>query len=577
VFTKEELDEIKKSINIVEFIGRYVNLQKAGSSYRGLCPFHSDNDPSFYVHPQRGFFHCFGCGEKGDVISFYQKIESLSFSEAVKRLADYAGIVVEIDSTESEYDKYTSIMSRLADVYSRELKEGNSAVMEYLVDRRKISLATIDEFKLGYSPDERTFQQSLPSKCRVDEKTLVQFGILIGRGSSLRDRFSGRLLIPIDNESGRVVGFGGRIMVSEQGPKYTNSPESKYFQKNRLLFNLSRSKGAIKQLNYAVIAEGYFDVISLFEAGITNAVGLLGTALTERHLRILGNYTRNLLFFLDSDDAGQAATLRSIDIAEKIDFSTAVVVSRNHKDPADLFVSEGAKAIQEVLAAAIPGPAFRVEFFARKLDLSVPQGRKHLIEYLKPYVINFRNSGNLATVQSTIAALSQKTGYSERELELALKGGLGGQSRSEIGRGLVLKLKDHVRIYLQHPSLRSKVVKQLELIAESRDLKEILKGMKRGLELEELLDLVDEIVGRELIDLASSCIDFETAQRILEKTGEYANRKLVEEEMAEIDRKMPNVKDEGARRALLVRRIELSRLLDRKMKGGDQFGKAEKE
>jgi DNA primase len=120
-------------------------------------------------------------------------------------------------------------------------------------------------------------------------------------------------------------------------------------------------------------------------------------------------------------------------------------------------------------------------------------------------------------------------------------------------------------------------VKQLELIAESGDLKEILKGMKRGLELEELLDLVDEIVGRELIDLASSCIDFETAQRILEKTGEYANRKLVEEEMAEIDRKMPNVKDEGARRALLVRRIELSRLLDRKMKGGDQFGKAEKE
>ncbi|HAY98601.1 MAG TPA: DNA primase, partial [Mesotoga sp.] len=127
MFTKEELDEIKKSINIVEFIGRYVNLQKAGSSYRGLCPFHSDNDPSFYVHPQRGFFHCFGCGEKGDVISFYQKIESLSFSEAVKRLADHAGIVVEIDSTESEYDKYTSIMSRLADVYSRELKQGNSA------------------------------------------------------------------------------------------------------------------------------------------------------------------------------------------------------------------------------------------------------------------------------------------------------------------------------------------------------------------------------------------------------------------------------------------------------------------
>ncbi|WP_258367254.1 DNA primase, partial [Mesotoga sp. TolDC] len=320
MFTKEELDEIKKSINIVEFIGRYVNLQKAGSSYRGLCPFHSDNDPSFYVHPQRGFFHCFGCGEKGDIITFYQKIENLSFSEAVKRLADYAGIPIEVDTAESEYDRYTAILSRLAGIYNRELRENNDEILKYLEEKRKISPNTISEFQLGYSPDERTFSQSLPSKLRADEKSLLQFGVLLRRGTSFKDRFAGRLMIPIDNESGRVVGFGGRIMIAEQGPKYINSSESKYFQKNRLLFNLSRAKAAIKQLNYAVIAEGYFDVISLFEAGISNAVGLLGTALTEKHLRILGNYTRNLLFFLDSDAAGQAATLRSVDIAEKMDF-----------------------------------------------------------------------------------------------------------------------------------------------------------------------------------------------------------------------------------------------------------------
>jgi len=569
VFTKEELDEIKKSINIVEFIGRYVNLQKAGSSYRGLCPFHSDNDPSFYVHPQRGFFHCFGCGEKGDIITFYQKIENLSFSEAVKRLADYAGISIEVDMAESEYDRYTAIMSRLASIYNKELRENNDDILKYLEDKRRLSQNTISEFQLGYSPDERTFPQSLPSKLRVDEKSLLQFGVLLRRGTSFKDRFAGRLMIPIDNESGRVVGFGGRIMTAEQGPKYMNSSESKYFQKNRLLFNLSRAKAAIKQLNYAVIAEGYFDVISLFEAGVTNAVGLLGTALTEKHLRILGNYTRNLLFFLDSDAAGQAATLRSVDVAEKMDFTTAVVMMRDYKDPADLFVMEGAKAIKEVLAVAIPGAAFRVEFYSRKLDLSVPQGRKHLIEYLRPYVVSFRNSGNLATVQLTVAALSEKTGYSERELESALRGVGSRNTGKELKSGVILKLKDHIRIYLQHSALRETVVKQLELMEESRDLKELLKGMKRGLELEELLDLVEESIGRELIDLASICIDYETAQRILRTTGEYANKRLVEEEMAEIDRKLPKVMDEGAKRALLVRRIELRRLLDRKMKGGD--------
>jgi DNA primase len=569
VFTKEELDEIKKSINIVEFIGRYVNLQKAGSSYRGLCPFHSDNDPSFYVHPQRGFFHCFGCGEKGDIITFYQKIENLSFSEAVKRLADYAGIPIEVDTAESEYDRYTAILSRLAGIYYRELRENNDDILKYLEEKRKISPNTISEFQLGYSPDERTFSLSLPSKLRADEKSLLQFGVLLRRGTSFKDRFAGRLMIPIDNESGRVVGFGGRIMVAEQGPKYINSSESKYFQKNRLLFNLSRAKAAIKQLNYAVIAEGYFDVISLFEAGVSNAVGLLGTALTEKHLRILGNYTRNLLFFLDSDAAGQAATLRSVDIAEKTDFTTAVVMMRDYKDPADLFVTEGAKALKEVLAVAIPGAAFRVEFYSRKLDLSVPQGRKHLIEYLRPYVVSFRNSGNLATVQSTVAALSEKTGYSERELESALRSGSSRDAGKELRSAVILKLKDHIRIYLQHPALRETVVKQLELMEESRNLKELLKGMKRGLELEELLDLVEESIGRELIDLASICIDYETAQKILRTTGEYANKRLVEEEMAEIDRKLPNVKDVGTKRALLVRRIELRRLLDRKMKGGD--------
>lgn len=569
VFTKEELDELKKAINIVDFVGRYVNLQKSGSSYRGLCPFHSDKDPSFYVNPQRGFYHCFGCGEKGDIISFYQKIENLSFSEAVKRLADFAGITVKLDSVESEYDRYTFSLAKIAKIYHRELTDGsNNNVIEYL-EGRGVSRNTLSEFLLGYSPENRTFVSNVVSKLRLDENNVLNTGVFYRKGSSLTDRFAGRLIIPIENESGRVVGFGGRSMIAERGPKYINSPETKYFQKNRLLYNLSRAKGIIKELNYAVVVEGYFDVMALYEAGATNVVGLLGTALTERHLRVLGNYTRNLLFFLDSDSAGQSAALRSIDVAEKMDFTTAVAIARGAKDPGELFVIKGSEGIKDALSASMTGAAFRVDFFSRKLNLSLPQGRKHLIEYLRPYIKTFREDGKLPVVQSIMNSLSQKTGFSESELSELTKGGSVTFDSFERRGGVKLKLKDLLRVYIQYPSMRSRVSRQLELMEPASDLKELLKGMKRGLELEELLDWVDEKLGRELIELASDCIDTEMALKILERTEDYTNKRLVDEQIAEIDRKLTTLSDEEMKAALLIKRIELRRLLDRKKKGGD--------
>lgn len=570
VFTKEELDEIKKAINIVDFIGRYVNLQKAGSSYRGLCPFHNDNDPSFYVHPQRGFYHCFGCGEKGDLISFYQKIESISFSEAIRRLADLAGVQIKIDNGESEYDRYTSVLTRLSGLYSCELFESrNSSILEYLVNERKISESTIREFQLGYSPNNGTFGTFLASKLSVDEKTMIDMGIAYRRGGSLKDRFEGRLIVPISNESGRIVGFGGRLTSGGQGSKYINSPETRYFQKNRLLFNLSRARGVIKELDYAVIVEGYFDVMALYQAGVVNVVGLLGTALTEGHLRILGNYTKNLLFFLDSDSAGQSASLRSIDIAEKMDFSTAVAMVKGAKDPAELFALKGSQGISDALSMSIPGSIFRVEFYSRKLDLSLSQAKKHLIEYLKPYIEAFGSSGNFSAREMTLRALSEKTGFSEDELVRFTRKESRELDQLDQKTPINLRNKDILRVYLQYPILRSRAARQLELLEQRKEFRELLRGMKKGLELEELLDLVDVELGRELIELASSCIDESTALKILDSTGEYTNKRLVEEQIAEIDRRLSTLEDEEAKAALLIRRIELRRLLVKRKRGGD--------
>lgn len=569
MFTKEELDEIKKALNIVEFIGRYVNLHKAGSSFRGLCPFHNDNDPSFYVHPHRGFYHCFGCGEKGDIITFYQKIESISFSEAVKRLADIAGVSVELSASESEYDRYTSIIAKLARIYSENLAGEPNNPAELYLKKRKLSRHTFEEFLVGYSSDSRTFVNSLTSKLRTQESEMVQLGILYRKGNTLRDRFEGRLTIPIDNESGRIVGFGGRQLIQEGGPKYINSPETKYFQKSRLLYNLSRAKGVIKELNYAVIVEGYFDVMALYEAGVSNVVGLLGTALTDRHLRILGNFTKNLLFFLDSDSAGQMATLRSIDVAERLDFATAVALVRGAKDPADLFSLKGSQGVQDALTSSMPGPVFRVELLSRDLDLSIPQGKKRLIESVRPYIESFRSSGNLSTVQLTIRSLSEKTGYSEDELAPLMRNRTDAHEEARANTTVTLKMKDLLRVYLQYPSLRSRVSRQLELMEPGKEMRELLRGMKKGLELEDLLDLVNEEFGREIIELASSCIDEDLAAKIIDTTNDYTNKRLVEEQIAEIDRKLSTLEDKEAKTALLIRRMELRRLLVRKRKGGD--------
>ncbi|HOY27165.1 MAG TPA: toprim domain-containing protein, partial [Mesotoga sp.] len=297
--------------------------------------------------------------------------------------------------------------------------------------------------------------------------------------------------------------------------------------------------------------------------------GLLGTALTEGHLRILGNYTKNLLFFLDSDSAGQTASLRSIDLAERMDFSTAVAMVKGAKDPAELFVLKGSQGVNDALSMSIPGSIFRVEFYSRKLDLSLPQAKKHLIEYLKPYVESFSSSGNLSAREMTFRALSEKTGFSEDELVRFTKKESRELDRLDHRTTITLRNKDILRVYLQYPPLRSRAARQLELLEPKKEFRELLRGMKKGLELEELLDLVDGEFGRELIELASSCIDQGTALRIIDSTGEYMNRRLVEEQIAEIDRRLSTLEDEEAKAALLIRRIELRRLLDKRKRGGD--------
>ncbi|AKI98123.1 DNA primase [Kosmotoga pacifica] len=575
MFNREFVEEVKKRIDIVALVERYVALQKSGNYMRGLCPFHSDSDPSFYVSPTKGYFHCFGCGESGDAISFIQKIENLSFVEAVVKAAEFAGVSIPSDfKMSTAYDIYTETLSKVARAYHQELlNKRNETVLKYLVQQRKITMETIDMFQIGFSPEDRTFLRKLQSKYGISKDDLIRAGVALKKSNELIDRFAGRIIIPIFNDAGRIIALGGRIIGSSTGAKYINSPETRFFKKKEILFNLDKAKKAIKTLDYVVIAEGYFDVIALFEAGIENVVGVLGTALTEKHLMIIKNYTTNILLFYDSDEAGQNAALRSLELAEKMGFSIAVARYIDTKDPSDLFVARGSEVVKEVLKNSLPAPAFRVKYFAKRIDVSSGPGKGKLINLLKPTAIKYKSAGDSASYSMLMRALSEITGYSESDLM-----GYFGRSNSEIEKISVEKKmltpleRELMRVYFSHPRLRKRVVRALEL-SDVHNLKKLVPLLKRSLELEDLLKSLSRELGEELIELSENMIESEVAEKIIQDVETRVGASLIMEQIKEIDRKIKRVTDRETKNSLLIRRLELSRLLRKTREGGDNHGR----
>jgi len=575
VFNREFVEEVKKKIDIVALIERYVALQKSGNYMRGLCPFHSDSDPSFYVSPSKGYFHCFGCGESGDAISFIQKIENLSFTEAVVKAAEFAGVPIPEDfKMSTAYDAYTATLSKVAKAYHQVLfEEEGQKILDYLLSKRKLTLETIKKFQIGFSPESRTFIRKIQSKQGVSKDELIKAGVALSRNGEIIDRFAGRIMIPIFNETGRIIALGGRATGSTSGAKYINSPETRYFKKKEVLFNLNYAKKAIKSLDYVVVAEGYFDVMALFEAGVENVVGVLGTALTERHLMAVKNFTSNILLFYDSDDAGLKASIRSIELAEKLGFSIAVARYSDAKDPSDLFCSKGSKAIREILANAVPAPVFRVDFAERSIDISTGQGKKKLVNLLKTSAIKYKNIGDSASYDMLLRALSERTGFPEENLKGYFKGESKGNIEQDIEKTKLTPLeRELMRVYFSRPDLRKRIVRALEL-SEVGSTKKLIPMLKKSLEIEELLKTAPRELGEELLQLSEDVISNEIAQRIVEDIETRVGASLIMEQIKELDRKIELAADQETKNSLLIRRLELSRLLRKTREGGDNHGR----
>ena len=393
-YSDEIIEEVRSKNDIVDVISSYVKLQKKGSSYFGLCPFHNEKSPSFSVSREKQMYYCFGCGAGGNVFTFLMEYENYSFQEALKYLADRAGV----ELPEAEYSKEAreradqkaillEINKVAAQYFYVQLKSPQGAhALSYLKDRG-LSDEMIHSFGLGYSNKySNDLYQYLKSKGYRDELIVKAGLVTVDERYGASDKFWNRVMFPIMDSNSRVIGFGGRVM-GDAKPKYLNSPETMIFDKSRNLYGLNRARSSRKP--YFLLCEGYMDVISLHQAGFSNAVASLGTALTPGHASLIKRYVKEVYLTYDSDEAGTKAALRAMPILKDVGITARIIRMEPYKDPDEFIKNLGAEAFEERIHKARNGFMFGLEILERDYDLTTPEGKTDFMKEVAKRLAQF--------------------------------------------------------------------------------------------------------------------------------------------------------------------------------------------
>lgn len=415
------IDELLSRVDIVEVIDRRVPLRKAGRDFQARCPFHEEKSPSFTVSPNKQFYHCFGCGAHGSAIGFLMAYEHLDFIEAVKELAKQAG--VELPQTEESSERpqgegLHEILAQAHVFFRRQLKEHPAAAtaIEYLKNRG-LTGDIAAEFGIGYAPPGWDNLLNALGRTPTQRQQLLTTGMLVPKENDrYYDRFRDRIMFPIRNRRGQVIGFGGRVLSSDETPKYLNSPESPLFHKGRELYGLYEARQALRHIDRLLVVEGYMDVVALAQHGIRNAVATLGTALTPDHVQILFRTTGDVVFCFDGDRAGRAAAWKSLDIVlpEISEGRQArFMFLPEQDDPDSLVRREGADAFQARIANAVSLSEFLFQSLASEVDMSAVDGRARLVELARPKLNRVTNAVYRLML---IAALAERVRMGRDEL-----------------------------------------------------------------------------------------------------------------------------------------------------------------
>jgi DNA primase len=575
-------EKVKQQADIVRVIGDYVQLKKAGQNFRGLCPFHSEKTASFNVHPTKQIYHCFGCGQGGDVFKFVMEMEKCPFPEALRIVAEKCGIALprpkERSPEERRENQQRTVLveiHREAQSYFIQQLEGTlegKAARAYLEDRG-LDRDSITRFAIGYAPSGGDLLLR-HLKLKYQDKALVESG-LISRDQSGRlfDRFRRRITFPIFNESSKIVAFGARALGDDQ-PKYLNSPETPIYSKSNVLYHLDRAKDALRRQDFAVLVEGYMDAIAVARAGISNVVASCGTALAETQIKLLGRFTKRVIVNYDPDTAGQAATERSLTSLLEQDFEVRVLnlpaIGNKKADP-DLFIREkGADAYREQLKNSPPYVDYLIAR-ARQMDLTTGEGKNRAVNFLLPYVQRIPNSilrSEWATriaqqlrIDEPVLRAALSKAAKERRSEVKLQPELVSRSAKPAERRLI-------RMLAEEEGFRSELAQQLQTsqLHHGLETEKIFTALIvatlsgnpfHASEIGSMLEDRERRLFFEILFEDAQEPNWEEAQSCLDSLA----RKQLERELGEVQRGIEANPSGQALRDLLTRKQDLMRRL----------------
>jgi len=539
--SRMDVRAIKEKVDIVSVISRYVSLAKSGSGYKGRCPFHKDDTPSFVVSPEKGLWHCFGCGEGGDVIAFLMKIENLSFIEAVKQLAAEAGVAFSVKE-DGARERMREIIADAASYFAGNLRSPAGRRARQYLRNRGYDEEDWERFGLGFAlPGWESLKKGLSERYKIDE--LIELGLLVRGKEGIYDRFRDRTIFTIFDLSGRPIAFGGRAFTGE--PKYLNSPKTPLFDKGWILYGLSWARERMSEEKRAILVEGYTDVLTLHQAGLTNAVGSMGTSLTRGQAELLARFVDEVVIAYDRDAAGGAAALRGMRILGNSGLSVRVSLFSEGDDPDSLVRRDGGDAMRSAIDNAVPFYRFYVQSLGAKYDPSTVVGKERALAEARGFASGIRSLPLREEFARELAdLLDLPRDAVARELSRRI-----GKEREErpVTEGRKWEPEEDLLVLLLRGDIRwDRFGGILSPDHFSEENRPIAEGLAAGIEPSELVEKLDEESARRVSFYALAPVRFSDIDRAVDDAVErLVKLPAIDGRLTEIDAEMKECEERG--------------------------------
>jgi len=441
--SRDQIEEIRGKLDIVDVVGKYVQLKQAGKNYSGKCPFHLEKTPSFIVSPELQRYKCFGCGESGDIFTFVQKIENIDFPETLEKLAKEAGVTLRKQRVNTTYERLEDINKKAAIYFFRQLKDKKGIKALEYVKNRGIKDESIKSFGIGYSPGGIELLSYIQSETKYSKEELLASGLFVEKEGKLRSKFYKRVMFPIRSSSGKVIAFTGRVLPdNDYGPKYMNSPETPIYHKKDNLYGQYESRQEIRKNDLAILCEGTTDVISAHQIGIKNIVAPLGTALTKEQLQKISKLTKNVLFLFDSDTAGQKALEKAFIMSQELSLNTYATNTLPYKD-IDEMIKESPKKFLSLVNKKVDAFTYLLTQFIKDKNLTKFSEYRETVSWLEWVLSSVINQDNFLFYVKTV--------FNITKIDISKKGATKAKNFSEVKcGGLAPKRAGKDAIFLQH-------------------------------------------------------------------------------------------------------------------------------